>query len=283
MNDCAGGGQEEPGVWQGLCHVCWVITRYWRCERIRQHLPRARCKGHLKNRNTPVHVEDHFGHRKVSIPHQGETEGRNKSGFPEKCDQVCQLTECASFLHKKQHHKGEMGAGVVPELGDRGLHFLFAPPRGLCMGKGGAAPAGGPVLSAPLRGVVTALPCRRGDLCPGSRTGSRAVVEAHGCETAGTAGGGARPGSQAWRVQPGLPSHARLRSPEQGLGALSLGPGQSNPHGGEGANARAPSPKPGSVGWLLSAPQSFPLDLGSCRGFPSASTWDPHPWLSFFL
>lgn len=60
------------------CHVCWVITRYWRCERIRQHLPRARCKGHLKNRNTPVHVEDHFGHGRVSIPHQGETEGRQE-------------------------------------------------------------------------------------------------------------------------------------------------------------------------------------------------------------
>lgn len=50
-----------------------------------------------------------------------------------------------------------------------------------------------------------------------------------------------------------------------------------------GADAQAPSPEPGSVGWLLSAPQSFPLDLGSCRGFPGANTWDPHPWLSFFL
>lgn len=93
------------------------------------------------------------------------------------------------------------------------------------------------MLSAPLWGAVSALSCRRGDLCLGSRAGSRAVVEAHGCETAGTAGGGAGPGSQAWRVQPGLPSHARLQSPEQGLGALSLGPGRSDPHG-EGPGAR---------------------------------------------
>lgn len=35
MNDCAGGGREEPGVWRGLCQVCWVITGYWSCERIR--------------------------------------------------------------------------------------------------------------------------------------------------------------------------------------------------------------------------------------------------------
>lgn len=111
-------------------------------------------------------------------------------------------------------------------------------------GVGGAAPAGGPVLSAPLRGAINALSCRRGDLCPGSWAGSRAVVEAHGCETAGTAGGGAGPGSQAWRVQPGLPSHARLRSPEQGLGALSLGPGRSDPHGEglmRGPRARSPA------------------------------------------
>lgn len=91
----------------------------------------------------------------------------DKSGFPEKCDQVCQLTECASFLHKKQHHNSEMGAGVVPELGDRGLHFLFAPPRGLCVGTGGGGlplqvapccphPCGGPSAPCPAGGETSA-------------------------------------------------------------------------------------------------------------------------------
>lgn len=32
--------------------------------------------------NTPVHLEDRFGHHMVSVPYQGETEVRNKSGFP---------------------------------------------------------------------------------------------------------------------------------------------------------------------------------------------------------
>ena len=32
--------------------------------------------------NTLVHLEDHFGHHRVSIPYRGVREVRNKSGFP---------------------------------------------------------------------------------------------------------------------------------------------------------------------------------------------------------
>lgn len=32
--------------------------------------------------NMLVHLEDRFGHHRVSVPYQGETEVRNKSGFP---------------------------------------------------------------------------------------------------------------------------------------------------------------------------------------------------------